>query len=385
MPKILVTGGAGYIGSQTVKALSAAGFSIVVVDNLSAGHKESIAGRADLEICDVEDKEKLTEVFYKHRPDAVIDFAAYLSVGESMKNPKKYLKNNVENFVTLLDVMVKTECKYIIKSSTASTYGNPEDDKEIPLIEDYTERFQPEASCLLDGEWDGKKVEGEEFFQKFVGAFNSIYAYRPELVLNSGELTKLRIPLSIYGLSKLLDEVLLKKYDNVSGIKSIALRYFNVCGADPDGEIGEDKPSPTTLMVLCLYQILGKIPPIKVFGNDYPTSDGTGIRDYIHVADIAEGHISALNYLLENSTSDTFNLGTGSGKSVFEVIKAVNNASEKSVKYEVVGRRSGDPAISIANPKKANKILDWSAKFNLSDMAESAYKWHLNHPNGYVE
>jgi UDP-glucose 4-epimerase len=383
MEKILVTGGAGYIGSHTVKELVKAGFEVVVVDNLSAGHKESIESRATLEICDVGDKNKLTEIVRKHQPKAVIDFAAYLAVGESMEQPKKYLKNNVQNFVTLLDVMNEVGCRFIIKSSTASTYGNPLNDSDFPLTEGYTERFKPEKSYLLSGKWDGKDVSGEDFFQDFVGAYNSIYADRSELALNKDELTKLRIPLSVYGLSKMLDEILLKKYDESYGIKSIVLRYFNVCGADPDGEIGEDKPSPTTLMILCIMQILGKVPKLKVFGDDYPTKDGTGIRDYIHVSDIASGHVSALNYLLEKQESDLFNLGTGQGSTVMEVIDSVDDASGQKVEFEVVERRSGDPTISVANADKAKAILKWNAKYSLNDMARSAWKWHSTHPNGF--
>ncbi|MFA7244086.1 MAG: UDP-glucose 4-epimerase [Patescibacteria group bacterium] len=383
MLKILVTGGAGYIGSHTVKELKNAGFDVVVLDSLETGHKESIESRAEFELCDLADKEKVRQIFKKHKPDAVIDFAAYLAVGESMEKPEKYLKNNVENFVNLLDVMSEVGCKYIIKSSTASTYGNPEDEKEIPFVEDYTERFKPEKSYLLAGKWEGADVEGEEFFQKFIAAYNSIYANRPEIALSDEELAALRIPLSIYGLSKMLDEVLLKKYDKISGIKSIVLRYFNVCGADPEGEIGEDKANPTTLMVVCILHLLGKIPELKVFGNDYKTPDGTGIRDYIHVSDIAAGHVSALNYLLKTSVSDTFNLGTSKGSTVLEVIAAVNQASGKKVAYSFVGRRSGDPAVSVANSNKAEKMFEWKAKYSLADMAKTAWNWHTSHPKGF--
>lgn len=383
MNKILVTGGAGYIGSHTVKELVKAGFEVVVVDNLSTGHKESIENSAALEVCEINDKEKLKSIFLKHKPLAVIDFAAFLAVGESMEKPEKYLENNVENFITLLDTMNEVGCKFIIKSSTASVYGNPLSDDEFPVDEDYTDRFKPEKSYLLPGKWNGKDVESEEFFQDFIDAYNKKFEDRSELDLSNDEMTQLRIPLSIYGLSKLLDEILLKKYDKVCGIKSIALRYFNVCGADPGGEIGEDKPNPSTLMISCILQILGKLPELKVFGNDYPTSDGTGVRDYIHVSDISLGHVSALNYLIKNQKSDTFNLGTGKGSTVLEVINSVDLASEEKVKYEIVGKRSGDPTISVANANKANTILKWQAKYSLKDMAETAWKWHNNHPNGY--
>lgn len=383
MDKVLVTGGAGYIGSHTVKELVKAGFEVVVVDNLSAGHKESVKNRATLEVCDVGDRDKLLAIFKKYQPKAVIDFAAYLAVGESMEQPGKYLKNNVENFVTLLDVMSESGCKYVIKSSTASVYGNPLSDSDFPLMEDYTERFKPEKSYLLPGKWDGKSVEDEEFFQYVISAYNSIYANRPELKLTEDELTKLRIPLSIYGLTKTLDEILLKKYDEMSGIKSIALRYFNVCGADPEGEIGEDKPNPTNLMAVCIMQILGKVPELEVFGNDYPTPDGTGIRDYIHVSDIGNGHVSALANLLRDKKTNIFNLGTGKGSSVMDVINSVNGASGKEIKFKVSERRSGDPAMSIASPARANSMLSWKAKYSLKDMARTAWQWHVSHPDGF--
>ncbi|OGD63495.1 hypothetical protein A2215_03815 [Candidatus Berkelbacteria bacterium RIFOXYA2_FULL_43_10] len=383
--KILVTGGAGYIGSITVRELVKQKYDVVVLDSLESGNREAVDPEAKLEVCDLKDEKAVTKVFDKYNPDAVIDFAAYLAVGESMEDPEKYLQNNVVNFVNLLDIMTEKKCKYIIKSSTAATYGNPLDEKkDIPLKEEYLEDYKPEKSCLLSGEWNGRETEGENFLQMFLDRYIEIFPKRPELKLAEDEITKLRIPTSIYGITKLLDEILMRKYDELHEIKSIALRYFNVCGADPSGEIGEAKPKATTLMSVAIDQILGKVKIVNILGRDYPTPDGTGIRDYIHPCDLAIGHLDALEYLIENNKSDAFNLGTGKGSSVLEVIDAVERASKKKVKTADAPRRNGDPVLSIADPSKAGKVLNWKAKYNLTDMAETAWKWHSSHPNGYV-
>ena len=383
MKTILVTGGAGYIGSHTVKELIKVGYSVVVLDNLEAGHKEAVDPKAILEIADLKDKDKILSVFDKYEFDAVIDFAAYLAVGESMENPEKYLENNVLNFINLLDVMAEKKCKYIIKSSTASVYGNPTKESDIPWQENFVENYQSDKSALLNGVWQGEKVIGENFFEKFIAAYENATIDRPELKLKDSEIAKLKIPLSIYGLTKLLDEILLKKYDETSGIKSISLRYFNVCGADQEGILGDGKPNPTNLMTLTIWQALGKKPFIEIFGQDYETKDGTGVRDYIHPTDLATGHIKALEYLMDKDTSDVFNLGTGQGSSVLEVITAVERFSNKKIIIKNSSRRSGDSAISIADPNKAEKMLNWKAKYSLDDMARTAWKWHNSHPNGY--
>lgn len=381
LPTILVTGGAGYIGSMTVKELLDNNFKVVVLDSLENGHIEAVDKRASFEKVDLADKEATAEVFDKYNIEAVIDFAAYLAVGESMTNPEKYLQNNVKNFVNLLDVMTEKRCKFIIKSSTASTYGDPQYDSDFPLKEDYQSHFKPNQSALLAGAWDNKEISGEAFFQKIMERYNEIFSNRPELKLNTAEETELRIPASVYGLTKLIDEILMKKYQKLSGIESIALRYFNVCGADPDNNLGENKPNPTTLMTMVIYSLLGKTSGLKVFGSDYPTPDGTGIRDYIHPLDLASGHLAALKYLLEENKSDTFNLGRGEGSSVFEVIHAVERASGKKVVYTVEPRRSGDPTMSYADAGKARRILNWSAKYDLNNMASSAWKWHTRASN----
>lgn len=379
---IMVTGGAGYIGSFTVKELLKNGYEVLVVDSMESGHTKAIDSRAKLEIADIGDKEKMRQLFDNYKIEAVIDFAAYLAVGESMENPKKYMKNNVENFLNLLDIIKEAGCRYIIKSSTSSTYGNPED-KYFPLQENYQNIYKPSESALLDGIWEGKMVEGEEFFKDFIGNYEEIFKNRSELNLTDKELARLRIPASIYGLTKLIDEIFMEKYDQLYGIKGIALRYFNVCGASEDFKMGEDKPKPTTLMTLVIMSILGKTQRLQVFGNDYPTKDGTGIRDYIHPLDLATGHVRALKYLMETEQSNIFNLGTGNGYTVMEVIEEVQEASGRRVDYEVVGRRSGDPAQSWADAGRAEKLLGWKAQYNLSDMARTAWEWHSRNPEGY--
>ncbi|OQB06427.1 MAG: UDP-glucose 4-epimerase [bacterium ADurb.Bin212] len=383
MKTILVTGGAGYIGSHAVKELINQNYNVVVLDNLENGHREAISKQASLEIVDLKDKEKIAEVFAKHSIDAVIDFAAYLAVGESMDKPEKYLRNNVLNFINLLDVMAETGCGFIIKSSTAATYGNPTKENDIPWKEDFTDRYQPQRSALLEGKWQSKTTFAEDFFQLFINEYYNNIAGRPELRLNDNEITKLRIPMSIYGLSKLLDEIILNKYDKLHSIKSVSLRYFNVCGAHPDGDLGDDKPAPTNLMTVAMLQALGKIPEIKIFGQDYNTPDGTGVRDYIHPSDLATGHIKALEYLFRGGQSEVINLGTGRGASVLEVIGAAEKASSRKINAVKAPRRSGDPDISIADPSKAKQLLDWQTEFDLEQMARTAWNWHSNHPDGF--
>jgi len=379
---ILVTGGAGYIGSITTKELIKNGFRVVVLDNLENGHQEAVDGEAILEVADLKDKRRVNQIFAKYSVKAVVDFAAYLAVGESMEMPEKYLKNNVYNFVNLLDAMAKNSCRYIVKSSTASVYGNPSSEKDFPLKETYTENYKPADSSLLSGRWNGVECSGNAFFKKIISAYNKHFQKRDELRLTKAEIDKLKIPTSVYGLTKLLDEIIMKKYDELFGIKSVALRYFNVAGADHSGKMGEDKPNPTNLMTVAIRSLLDS-KTLTVFGNDYPTKDGTGIRDYIHVCDLAQGHIQALRYLFQSNDSGTFNLGTGNGFSVFEIIESVNKASKKEILFKIGKRRSGDPAISFADPKKANSILNWKTKLTVKDMSETAWKWHSSHPNGY--
>lgn len=383
MKTILVTGGAGYIGSHTVRELIKDGYKVVVLDSLENGHRQAVDPGAILEIVDTSDISKIREIFDKYTIDAVIDFSAYLAVGESMLKPEKYLKNNVSNFINLLDVMVEKNCRYIIKSSTAAVYGNPPRQSDIPWKERFTKEYIPESSALLEGEWHGKKVAGETFFGHFMSAFTSKIADHNWLEPEKNDLNELRIPMSIYGLSKLLDEFILNKYDKMHGIQYVALRYFNVCGAHPDGNLGDDKPVPSNLMTLSMLQALGKIPEIQIFGRDYDTPDGTGIRDYIHPCDLASGHIKALEYLLKGNSSNIFNLGTGQGASVLEVIAAVEKASGRKITAIDAPRRSGDPSISVSDASKANITLDWQTKYSLKEMAETAWHWHSTHPEGF--
>lgn len=379
--QILVTGGAGYIGSITVNELIKAGFDVVVLDSLENGHKEAVNQKAALEVVDLKDEDATDAVFKKYKITAVVDFAAYLAVGESMENPAKYMTNNVINFINLLDAMVANDCKFIIKSSTASTYGDPQNESDFPLKEEYTEGYFPEHSGLLSGKWEDKGMAGDEFFDKIIEFYNKNTDKR--LRFSKDELTKLKIPVSIYGLTKLIDELILNKYNKIFGIESIVLRYFNVCGADPNGLTGEDKPNPTNLMSVTVLKACGRIPELKIFGNDYPTKDGTGVRDYIHVNDLATGHIKALQHLLQSKESNTFNLGTGIGYTVLEVINAVEKAAGKKIEYKIVERRTGDPVKSFADPSRANILLGWKTQYSLDDMARTAWNWHSSHPNGY--
>ncbi len=385
MKTILVTGGAGYIGSHTVKELIDKKYHVVVLDSLENGHKQAVDRKAILEVIDSADMAAVKNLFSKHQIEAVIDFAAYLAVGESMEQPEKYLKNNVLNFINLLEAMKLAKVKYIIKSSTAAAYGNPIKAGDVPWKETFTEDYKPINSALLEGKWGNQKTRGEEFFSKFINAYYTSIANNTSLKLDNDEIAKLRIPMSIYGLSKLLDEVILNKYNEDCGIKSVALRYFNVCGAHPNGTLGDDKPKPTNLMTVAMLQALGKIPQVQIFGRDYDTPDGTGIRDYIHPCDLATGHIAALEYILSGGGSNVFNLGTGKGSSVLEVIKATEDASGKKIATADAPRRSGDPSLSIADPAKAKKILGWHAKYNLSDMAKTAWNWHSKNPNGFEQ
>lgn len=400
MKKILVTGGAGYIGSHTVKELVNKGFEVVVIDDLRAGFEKLLPPGVILEKIGLEDKDAVKEVFLKHKPDAVIDFAAYLAVGESMVEPEKYFKNNVENFIKLLDVMREVGCKYIVKSSTAAVYGNPTKDSDIPWKENFTEEYKPAEAALLEGKWGDEEVSGEKFLQKFLDSYKAEFADRSELELLDEDVFKLRIPLSIYGVSKILDEIILEKYnkfpqaspgnllragdDLVScnkafGINYVALRYFNVCGADPEHKTGDCKPKATNLMTLIFAQINGKLPELAVFGDDYPTKDGTGVRDYIHPSDLANGHVLSIKYLFDGGKSEIFNFATGEASSVMDVIRASEKVAGKKVDYKIEGRRSGDPSISIADSSKAKNILGWEAKYRLPEMAQTAWDWETKY------
>lgn len=328
--KILVTGGAGYIGSHCVKALLNDGFEVDVIDNLLTGHKSAVDPRAKLFIGDIRDDHFLNEFFAQEKVDGVIHFAANSLVGESMQNPLKYFDNNTYGTTVLLRAMILHNVKKIVFSSTAATYGEP---KRVPIVE-----------------------------------------------------TDDTIPTNPYGESKLMMEKMMKWCDVSNGLKYIALRYFNVAGAYYDGSIGEDHNPETHLIPLILQVPLGKRDHLTIYGNDYPTRDGTCIRDYVQIEDLISAHILALKRLLDGGESEVFNLGSEEGYSVLEMVKAVEEVTGKPVKVQMGARRAGDPAVLIASNKNAREVLGWNPKFtNIKDIISSAWKFHSLHPNGYQD
>lgn len=326
--KILVCGGAGYIGSHTVYELIEQGHQVVVADNLCKGHKDAVHKSAKLYVGDLRDADFLDKVFSENKIDAVIDFAAFSLVGESCSEPLKYFDNNVYGTIRLLEAMNRAGVKKIVFSSTAATYGEPEN---IPII------------------------ESDRTF-----------------------------PTNPYGETKLTVEKILKWSDKAYGIKYVALRYFNAAGAHISGEIGEDHSPESHLIPIILQVALGQREKIAMFGDDYPTPDGTCVRDYIHVTDLADAHIKAIEKLFRDETSGIYNLGNGKGFSVKEVVEETRRVTKKEIKAVVEGRRAGDPSTLIATSDKAMKELGWKPRFNtLTQIIETAWKWHQSHPNGY--
>ena len=321
MENILVVGGAGYIGSHTVKMLAQQGYQPIVFDNLSKGHLEAINGYP-FEKGDLGDKARLCEVFQKYSIKAVMHFAAFIEVGESVKNPSKYYHNNVSRVLNLLDAMVEKHIPYFVFSSTAATFGEPSQ----------------------------KKMDE----------------------------THLQFPINPYGNSKLMVEKILQDFDKAYGLKSMVLRYFNASGADESGQIGESHAPETHLIPLVLQTAAGKRPSIKVFGIDYPTPDGTCIRDYVHVNDLANAHILALKKLMTTQQSNHFNLGSGTGYSVTQLIKEAKRITGVDFKVETAPRRKGDPAVLVADSAKARNILNWTPKYNLTRIIETAWNWEKN-------
>ena len=318
--RVLVTGGAGYIGSQTAKALAQSGHDVVVLDNLSTGHRETVRWGPFIE-GDLGDKELLAEIFKERRIEAVLHFAASLLVGESIKNPQKYFRNNVVNTIRLLDVMKSSGVKHIVFSSSAAVYGNPE---KVPIPEDHS-----------------------------------------------------KAPVNPYGDSKLCMERAIHWYGAAYGLGGVALRYFNAAGADLDGELGERHDPESHLIPLVVEAALGQRPEVEIYGTDYPTPDGTAIRDYIHVVDLAEAHVRALEYLAGGGESTELNLGTGEGHSVREVVAAVGKLCGGRVPAKDAPRRAGDPAVLVADPARARKVLDWHPQYSdLDAIIQSAWKWH---------
>lgn len=316
---VLVTGGAGYIGSHVVRMLLKMDHKVVIIDNISRGHLESIPEDAVYEKADLLDYNSLQTAIAKHKIDAVIHFAAFAYVGESVENPGLYYTNNVTGSINLIRALNDAGVKKVVFSSTCSLYGNPEN---IPIAE--TESVKP---------------------------------------------------INPYAKTKHMIEQVLADFDSSFGMRYAALRYFNAAGADFDGLIGESHQPEPHLIPIVLQTALGKREKVFIYGDDYPTPDGTCIRDYIHVYDLAEAHIRALEYLNDNP-SDVFNLGTGDGYSVREIIETAKKVTGKDIPYDITGRRAGDPAVLIADNKKAREVLGWIPKYGLEDIISSAWNWH---------
>lgn len=337
MAKVLITGGAGYIGSHTALELLNTGYEVVVYDNLSNSSKESLKRVEELTgksvkfyEGDVLDAEKLTEMFKAEGIDAVIHCAALKAVGESVRKPLEYYRNNINGTLTLMDVMRNVGVKNIVFSSSATVYGSPE---VMPITEDC-----PKGQCTNPYGWTKSMME------------------------------------------QIMTD--LQKADSEWNV--ILLRYFNPVGAHKSGRIGEDpKGIPNNLMPYITQVAVGKLEKLGVFGDDYDTPDGTGVRDYIHVVDLAIGHVKAIDYILTNPGLDIINLGTGVGYSVLDMVKAFSKACGKDLPYEIKPRREGDIAMCYADPTKALKVLGWKAERGLDEMCEDSWRWQSQNPNGY--
>lgn len=320
--RVLITGGAGYIGSHTTKYFSQHGLQPVVLDNLHVGHRSAVRW-SPLVTCDLAEHSKLTQILHDYDIQAVIHFAAHCYVGESMTRPAEYFQNNIVNTLNLLNAMCAAGVRCFVFSSSCATYGVPETG---PIHEETPQR-----------------------------------------------------PINPYGESKLFVERALNWYGRAYGLKWVALRYFNAAGADFDGELGEEHDPETHLIPLAIQAALGMRGPLQVFGTDYPTPDGSAIRDYIHVWDLASAHYKALQYLRDGGESCALNVGAGTGYSVLEVIRAVEAVSALPVPVEFVGRREGDPPALVADPSAAKRTLQWTAcHSSLEQIVASAFRWHSN-------
>lgn len=325
---ILVLGGAGYIGSHMVDTLLSNGRDVVVVDNLLTGHRAAVPAGVPFYEVDIRDKAALREVFEKENIEQVVHFAASSIVPESMADPLKYFDNNTAGMIALLEVMLEFDVKQIVFSSTAATYGIPE---ENPIKE-----------------------------------------------------TTPQNPINPYGESKLQMEHIMKWADEAYGLKWVALRYFNVAGAKADGSIGEDHPVETHLVPIILQTALGQREKIMMYGDDYNTPDGFNVRDYVHVMDLANAHVLALDYLAKGNDSNQFNLGSANGFSVKQMVEAAREATGQEIPAEVGPRRAGDPDSLVASSDKAREILGWAPKYDdVKEIIKTAWTWHQKHPNGY--
>jgi len=323
---VLVTGGAGYIGSHAAKALSRARYQVVVFDNFVAGHREAVR-YGELVEGDVTDTRAVRDAIRRHGIGAVMHFAAFLDVGESVREPAKYYRNNVIGALSVLEAMAAESVTSLVFSSTCATYGEP---IETPITENHPQR-----------------------------------------------------PINSYGETKLAIERALPHFETAYRVHSVALRYFNAAGADPDGEIGEDHSPEIHVIPRAIDAAMGGR-ELQVFGDDYPTPDGTCLRDYVHVTDLADAHVRALEAIVETEQSGTYNLGTGHPHSVREVIDTVARVTGLAVPWSLAPRRAGDPAILFASPVKAQAELHWKPRFaDLESIVRTAWEWHRMHPHGY--
>ncbi|CAA9283042.1 UDP-glucose 4-epimerase [uncultured Coleofasciculus sp.] len=322
-PTILVTGGAGYIGSHAVLALQDAGYEVVILDNLVYGHRELVETVLKVELIegDIGNRELLDQIFKSREFAAVMHFAAYAYVGESVSHPAKYYRNNVVGTLTLLEAMCDAGIKNFVFSSTCATYGVPE---QIPVVENQRQQ-----------------------------------------------------PINPYGMTKLMVEHILSDFDHAYGLRSVRFRYFNAAGADPQGRLGEDHSPETHILPLVLLTAMGKRESISIYGTDYDTPDGTCIRDYIHVTDLAQAHVLGLEYLLKGGNTDVFNLGNGQGFSIREVIEAARVVTGRPIAVTLADRRPGDPPILVGSGEKAKRILGWQPEYaDLKTILAHAWQWH---------
>jgi len=322
---VLVTGGAGYIGSHTARALRAQGRSVVVLDNMEFGHQSALLG-AELVVGNIRDRALVTDLCRSHGVTQVVHFAAYKAVGESMEQPGRYWLNNVAGSVDLAEAVLAAGVTQLVFSSSCSVNGTPASN---PVTEDAP--IHPE---------------------------------------------------SVYAETKAMVERILGWYDTTHGLKAVSLRYFNAAGASTDGAIGEDWSRSQNLVPLVMKATLGKSAPVKIFGTDYPTADGTCVRDYIHIEDLADAHVRALDYLGDGGATIALNVGSGIGSSVFDIIHSTERISGRTVPYEVGPRRAGDPVETYADATKVHATLGWAATRTLDDIIESAWQWHSAHPDG---
>ncbi|MBA1392736.1 UDP-glucose 4-epimerase GalE [Lactobacillus sp. XV13L] len=328
--RILVVGGAGYIGSNAVRGLLEQGNEVVVLDALYTGHQKAVATEAKFYQGDIEDTFLVSQILRKENIDAVMHFAAYSLVSESVKNPLKYYDNNVTGMISLLKAMKDAGVKYLVFSSSAATYGIP---KQLPITEDSPTE-----------------------------------------------------PINPYGETKLMMEKIMHWADQADGIKSIALRYFNVGGASSDGDTGEDHAPETHLIPNILKSAASGDGKLTIFGDDYDTKDGTNVRDYVQITDLIDAHILALRHLVATNKSDVFNLGTAHGYSNLEILQAAREVTGIDIPYTMGPRRGGDPDSLVADSTKARTILKWQPKHeNVQEVIASAWKWHQTHPNGYED